>query len=73
MQSGGLNGCDTGGVHAVRLALGRAGIGEGSALFQRGAVECERGRDADRVAVAAADGLPGGEGLAAVSSPVVRR
>lgn len=32
MQSGGLNGGDTGGVHAVRLALGRAGIGEGVPL-----------------------------------------
>ncbi|MEU0571923.1 hypothetical protein ABZ297_41900 [Nonomuraea sp. NPDC005983] len=38
----------------MRLALGRAGIGERSALFQRGAVERKRGHDAHRVAAAAA-------------------
>jgi hypothetical protein len=60
----------------VGLALGRAGRvgGEGGTLLQRGAVEFERGGEADRVALAAADRPAGGERLAdgLVASPVLR-
>ena len=63
---GGLGGRDAGGVDPVRLALGRAGgLGdEGSALVQCSAVEFEWIREADRAALAAADGSPGADRLA---------
>ncbi|MDL4772886.1 MULTISPECIES: hypothetical protein [Thermomonosporaceae] len=50
----------------MSLARGRSGGlgGQGRALLQSGAVQCERGGDADRVALAAADGPPGVDGPA---------
>jgi hypothetical protein len=70
-----FGGRDAGGVHPVRLARCRPGalFGEGGALLQGGAMECERGGEAERVALAAADGLGcdlvlAGQGLTAVPS-----
>lgn len=58
--------CDAGGIHAVCFACsGAGGIGgEFDALLQCGLVEVYRGGDADRVALTAADGSPGVDGLA---------